>query len=169
MSQIVTCPDCGHVFEVDELFEHCEKIVSELVNGKLAPPRTIGYDVIDQCGMTYQVKHSSFIHKNIRKNGDIHSLFKWDVPTSKLFADFLVLFFLDKDNRSTIFLLDRKHANKHLLCTNPKKNKYSIMAVISANGWIWNYRVSPENFMARVAELKASQQLALEFTQGFGD
>jgi hypothetical protein len=168
MSQIVTCPcGCNHTFEVDELFEKYEKIAAGLVNGKLCPRGTVGYDLIEQDGTTYQVKHSN---ARMMKHGK-HAIWGWDFRLNHISPDFCILFGVTQ-NEYFVFLVPYEKAKSMASYRNP--NSYDgpqlrLNAGSHYGSWIWDYRVSPENFMRRVAELKAAQQLSMMFSTGLGD
>jgi hypothetical protein len=167
MGQIVTCPcGCNHSFEVGESFERYEKIVADLVGGKTAPPRTKGYDVVGQDGRTtYQVKYTKKAsnHGGVGKN---IPEFRWRFGNgNKLLADFLVLF-AGTQQHEVMFLIEKETCNRKL---RKSQDDYWVISAAGYKSWIWNYHVSSENFMERVAELKSIQQLSIQFTKGLGD
>lgn len=165
MSHIVTCPNCEHVFEVDELFEKCEGVIEKITGGHRTKTGSAGVDVIGLDGTSYQVKHSK-IKKDNRN-------WEWEFSINHVEPDFAAVFGLYKTDEF-LFLLDYATVKRmsSMRITPTRRNSIDsrrLHASYKINSWIWDYRVSPENFMARVAELKASQQLAMGFTKGLGD
>lgn len=159
MSQNVSCPKCGHAFEVGAEFERYEKIVAEIVGGKLAPPRTAGYDVIDRDGVTtYQVKYSGA--RGVNKRGWI-----WQWNESGVIPDLFALF--GGTNSDTfMFLVDYRsfigHSTHRKIPRYRERLGHMVAAWQGINGWIWDYKVTPETFIQKRDELLRAQQLRLE-------
>lgn len=164
MSQIVTCPcGCNHSFEIREEFEEYEEMVAKIVGGKTMPPRTPGYDVIDPDGFTYQVKYTGCPIKDPRYKCE-H--WYWQFSNGhKLTADFLVLFAKDRSGNLSIFLMNKVTCKTF---SPVGHDRFIMTGGIGKRSKIWDHRVSAENFMARVSELKKIEQLSLQFTQGLG-
>lgn len=157
MSHPVSCPNCGHTFNVCNDFEVYENIVADIVNGELSPERTAHYDVIDKNGITYQVKHVATQHRSLNQQNRRNDVWRWQFPDRKvnINADFFVLFVQD---RGIMFLLDKSVAKNKF----HKYGKYaSISSTVGCGAWIWDYKVTPETFIKKRDELIRTQQLSL--------
>lgn len=162
MTQYISCPNCGHVLEVDELSEKYEKIISTLTCGKLTDKGSISIDVIGADNTTYQVKYAT---ANKKKQ------LAWYGGLNHVNPDFCALFAISKFDDVLFLIPFDVVLRRHCIASvgHHGENTWVLNASMRYSNWIWDYRVSQENFMRRVAELKTTQQIAMSFTAGYGD